>query len=121
MSTDAILDALNPEQRRAVEAVRGPVCILAGAGSGKTTTITRRIANQVGSGPHFIAFRHFQQPPSRRSADDAHGAIINPVARKIRKILRSGLEIGAPSPQFNNGSAPDIPVAATTDSANTGE
>ena len=45
-----ILDDLNPEQRRAAEAVGGPVCILAGAGSGKTTTITRRIANQVASG-----------------------------------------------------------------------
>jgi len=46
----AILDGLNPEQRRAAEAVRGPVCILAGAGSGKTTTITHRVANQVATG-----------------------------------------------------------------------
>ena len=50
MDPEAILDGLNPEQWRAAEAVRGPVCILAGAGSGKTTTITRRIAWQVASG-----------------------------------------------------------------------
>src|SRR6478736_723282 len=50
MDADRIFEGLNDEQRRAVEAVRGPVCILAGAGSGKTTTITRRIANQVATG-----------------------------------------------------------------------
>ena len=50
MTPTDVFTGLNPEQRRAVEALRGPVCILAGAGSGKTTTITRRIAHQVGSG-----------------------------------------------------------------------
>ena len=50
MDAERILAGLNAEQRAAVEAVRGPVCILAGAGTGKTTTITRRIAWQVGSG-----------------------------------------------------------------------
>src|SRR6476659_31115 len=50
MDADRIFAGLNAEQRRAVETVRGPVCILAGAGSGKTTTITRRIAHQVATG-----------------------------------------------------------------------
>ncbi len=47
---EAILDGLNPAQREAALAVRGPVVILAGAGTGKTTAITRRVAYQVASG-----------------------------------------------------------------------
>jgi DNA helicase-2/ATP-dependent DNA helicase PcrA len=42
--------ALDPEQREAAEAVTGPVCILAGAGTGKTRAITHRIAAMVQGG-----------------------------------------------------------------------
>ncbi|HEY2272065.1 MAG TPA: ATP-dependent DNA helicase UvrD2 [Jatrophihabitantaceae bacterium] len=47
---DVILRGLDPEQQAAAQAVRGPVCILAGAGTGKTRAITHRIAYQVRTG-----------------------------------------------------------------------
>ncbi|BBX17871.1 ATP-dependent DNA helicase [Mycolicibacterium duvalii] len=47
---DKLLGDLDEEQRDAVLAPRGPVCVLAGAGTGKTRTITRRIAHLVTAG-----------------------------------------------------------------------
>ncbi len=50
MDADELLAALDPEQREVALAARGPVCVLAGAGTGKTRAITHRIAYAVATG-----------------------------------------------------------------------
>src|SRR5690606_31674350 len=52
MSADQILDALDPDQREVALALTGPVCVLAGAGTGKTRAITHRIAYGVRTGTY---------------------------------------------------------------------
>jgi len=47
---DAVLAALDPEQREVALATRGPVCVIAGAGTGKTRAIAHRIAYAVRTG-----------------------------------------------------------------------
>ncbi|MEV4636498.1 ATP-dependent DNA helicase UvrD2 [Actinoplanes sp. NPDC049548] len=56
MTAERVLAGLDPDQRRAVTAPAGPVCILAGAGTGKTRAITHRIAYRTLSGE--ISPRH---------------------------------------------------------------
>src|SRR5215469_432172 len=50
MDADDLLAALDPEQREVALATGGPVCVLAGAGTGKTRAIAHRIAYAVASG-----------------------------------------------------------------------
>lgn len=50
MELEAILAGLDPEQREVVTNIRGPVCVIAGAGTGKTRVITHRIAYAVAAG-----------------------------------------------------------------------
>src|SRR5215472_3774873 len=50
MDADDLLAALDPEQREVALATRGPVCVLAGAGTGKTRAVAYRIAYAVYSG-----------------------------------------------------------------------
>ena len=66
------MKALNPRQHSAVRYLDGPLLVLAGAGSGKTSVITRKIAyliNECGYQPHHIAALTFTNKAAREMKD----------------------------------------------------
>jgi len=69
MQAEALLENLDPEQREAAESLVGPTCILAGAGTGKTRTVTHRIAYGIAKG-YYAANRVLALTYTNRAAGE---------------------------------------------------
>lgn len=69
MQAEALLENLDPEQRQAAESLVGPTCILAGAGTGKTRTVTHRIAYGISKG-YYSANRVLALTYTNRAAGE---------------------------------------------------
>lgn len=107
---DDLLGALDPQQREIAECLRGPVSVLAGAGTGKTRTITHRIAHGVRTGV-YAADRVLAVTFTRKAAGELQGRLRSLGAEGVRAHTFHGAalsQLGFFWPQFVGGSAPRV-------------
>lgn len=108
--TDDILSALDPEQREIAESLRGPVSVLAGAGTGKTRAITHRIAHGVRTGV-YAPERVLAVTFTRKAAGELQGRLRALGADGVRAQTFHGAALGQLShfwPQLVGGAAPKM-------------